>query len=40
MLDSGEAGDVLVWVVDTVHDYTDCKKKHAALVKAVSSVAE
>ncbi|MHA3051169.1 hypothetical protein [Acinetobacter sp. ANC 4640] len=31
----GTAKSVLLWSVDTVDKYNDCKAKHAALVEAV-----
>jgi len=34
-LESGQGKDVLIWSIDTVAKYNDCKAKHGAIVKAL-----
>ncbi|GEA64400.1 hypothetical protein QUG64_06595 [Acinetobacter lwoffii] len=34
-LESGQGKVVLVWSIDTVAKYSDCKARHAAIVKVL-----
>lgn len=35
-LESGQGKDILLWSVDTVAKYNDCKIRHGAIVKALN----
>lgn len=35
-LESGRGKDVLLWTVDTVAKYNDCKIRHDAILKALN----
>ena len=35
LLESGQGKDILLWSVDTVTKYNDCKVKHGAIVKVL-----
>ena len=34
-LESGQGKDVMLWSIDAVAKYNDCKAKHGAIVKAL-----
>lgn len=34
-INSGKGKDILLWSVDTVAKYKDCKARHVAIVKAL-----
>lgn len=34
-LESGQGKDVMLWSIDVVAKYNDCKAKHGAIVKAL-----
>ena len=35
IINSGQGKDILLWSVDTVAKYKDCKARHGAIVKAL-----